>query len=113
MKVSSTNSILGLTSEQRSIWSRKGFTNSITGSMRCHGIHMVVISVGLYIQVGFNKTHSMAFINKLGSGLMWTAALVYKLMHALNLPVDIRNVCVLLAPWMAGNTSIVAYLLTK
>lgn len=44
---------------------------------------------------------------------MWTAALVYKVLHGLNLPVDIRNVCVLLAPWMAGNTSIVTYLLTK
>eukprot|EP00474_Spongospora_subterranea_P008975 CRZ09433.1 hypothetical protein [Spongospora subterranea] len=46
-------------------------------------------------------------------GLMWTAAVLYKILHYLNLPVDIRNVCVLLAPFMASNTSIVTYLLTK
>jgi len=46
-------------------------------------------------------------------GLMYTAAAVYHLLDLLHLTVDIRNVCVLLAPWMAGNTAIATYLFTK
>jgi dolichyl-diphosphooligosaccharide---protein glycosyltransferase len=46
-------------------------------------------------------------------GLMWTAASLHNFLHLLNLPVDIRNVCVLLAPFMAGNTTIAVYLLAK
>lgn len=46
-------------------------------------------------------------------GLMWTAAAGYHFLHALHFTVDIRNVCVLLAPFMAGNTAIATYLLTK
>ncbi len=44
---------------------------------------------------------------------MWTAALVYYVANAMRLTVNIRNVCVLLAPFMAGNTSIAVYLLTS
>lgn len=44
---------------------------------------------------------------------MWTAAMVYHFLHLLHFTVDIRNVCVLLAPWMAGNTCVAIYLLTK
>ncbi len=47
------------------------------------------------------------------AGLMWTSAAIYHLANWLHFSVDIRNVCVLLAPWMAGNTSIAVYLLTK
>jgi len=46
-------------------------------------------------------------------GLMFTAALVHNALHALNFTVDLRNVCVLLAPWFASNTSLVTYFLTK
>lgn len=46
-------------------------------------------------------------------GLMVTAAFVYWTLHFFHFTVDIRNVCVLLAPWMASNTCIAAYLLTK
>jgi dolichyl-diphosphooligosaccharide--protein glycosyltransferase len=46
-------------------------------------------------------------------GLMWTSALIYHLLHFLHFNVDIRNVCVLLAPFMAGNTSLVVYAMTK
>lgn len=35
---------------------------------------------------------------------MYTAAVVYHLLDLLAMTVNIRNVCVLLAPWMAGNT---------
>jgi dolichyl-diphosphooligosaccharide--protein glycosyltransferase len=44
---------------------------------------------------------------------MITAALIYWGLHALNLTVDIRNVCVLIAPFFASNTTIAAYLFTK
>lgn len=51
--------------------------------------------------------------NTVYPGLMWTAAFLYKILHLLNLPIDIRNVCVFLAPFFASNTAIVVYLLTK
>lgn len=46
-------------------------------------------------------------------GLMATAAAGYHLLHLLHLPVDIRNVCVLLAPFMASLTALATYLLTR
>ena len=46
-------------------------------------------------------------------GLMVTAAFVYQVLHFLNFTVDIRNVCVLLAPWFASNTAMVTYLFAK
>lgn len=45
-------------------------------------------------------------------GLMITAALVFWTLNAINITVNIRNVCVLIAPFFAGNTTIAAYLLT-
>jgi dolichyl-diphosphooligosaccharide--protein glycosyltransferase len=52
--------------------------------------------------------------NTVYPGLMWTAAVFYKVLHnVLHAPVDIRNVCVMLSPFMASNTSVVTYLLTK
>lgn len=44
---------------------------------------------------------------------MVTAASVYWILHFFNFTIDIRNVCVLLAPWMASNTAIITYLFTK
>jgi dolichyl-diphosphooligosaccharide--protein glycosyltransferase len=46
-------------------------------------------------------------------GLMITAAIVYWTLNAINITINIRNVCVLLAPFFAGNTTIAAYLLTS
>lgn len=46
-------------------------------------------------------------------GLMLTAGMVHNLLHTLHITVDIRNVCVLLAPWFASNTSLATYFLTK
>ncbi|KAF3482119.1 oligosaccharyl transferase stt3 subunit [Arthroderma uncinatum] len=45
-------------------------------------------------------------------GLMVTSGVIYKLLRLLSLPVDIRNVCVLLAPAFSGLTSLAMYLLT-
>lgn len=44
---------------------------------------------------------------------MATAAIVFWVLNALNITVNIRNVCVLLAPWFASNTAIVTYFFAK
>lgn len=46
-------------------------------------------------------------------GLMVTAATIYKFLHFINIPIDIRNMCVFLAPLFSSFTTIVTYLLTK
>src|SRR3569833_740369 len=43
---------------------------------------------------------------------MVTSGVIYHLLRALTNPVDIRNVCVLLAPAFSGHTAFSAYLLT-
>ncbi|KAK9465145.1 Oligosaccharyl transferase STT3 subunit-domain-containing protein [Lipomyces arxii] len=45
-------------------------------------------------------------------GLMLTSGLIYKILQFLTLPVDIRNVCVMLAPVFSGLTAYVTYLFT-
>lgn len=44
---------------------------------------------------------------------MVTAAMVFWVLNYFHITVNIRNVCVLLAPWFASNTSLVTYFLTK
>lgn len=46
-------------------------------------------------------------------GLMATSGVIYSLLHALNLPVDIRNICVLLAPGFSALTAWATYMFTK
>lgn len=46
-------------------------------------------------------------------GLMFTSAIIYWALQALNITVDIRNVCVMLAPLFASFTVIVTYLIGK
>ncbi|KAI9787394.1 MAG: oligosaccharyl transferase stt3 subunit [Peltula sp. TS41687] len=46
-------------------------------------------------------------------GLMVTSGVIYHLLRLLSLPVDIRNICVLLAPAFSGLTALAAYLLTS
>ncbi|KAK4192687.1 family 66 putative glycosyltransferase [Podospora australis] len=46
-------------------------------------------------------------------GLMVTSGAIYHALRTLTIPVDIRNVCVLLAPGFSGLTAIAAYLLTN
>lgn len=46
-------------------------------------------------------------------GLMVTSATLYNIMQFLNITIDIRNVCVFLAPFFSSLTTIVTYLLTK
>jgi dolichyl-diphosphooligosaccharide---protein glycosyltransferase len=44
---------------------------------------------------------------------MVTSAVIHKLLNLINLPVDIRNVCVLLAPGFSGLTALATYLFTR
>ncbi|ORY07489.1 STT3 subunit of Oligosaccharyl transferase [Basidiobolus meristosporus CBS 931.73] len=46
-------------------------------------------------------------------GIMLTAGIIYKVLHFFNFTVDIRNVCVFLAPVFSALTSYSVYLLTK
>lgn len=46
-------------------------------------------------------------------GLMVTSAVLYHLMWMINITIDIRNVCVFLAPFFSSLTTIITYLLTK
>ena len=43
-------------------------------------------------------------------GLMVTSGLIWHLLRLINMPVDIRNVCVMLAPGFSGLTVIATYL---
>ncbi|XP_046392931.1 dolichyl-diphosphooligosaccharide--protein glycosyltransferase subunit STT3A [Ischnura elegans] len=46
-------------------------------------------------------------------GLMITSTALYHFMWLLNITIDIRNVCVYLAPFFSSLTTIITYLLTK
>ncbi|KAF5361740.1 hypothetical protein D9756_002145 [Leucocoprinus leucothites] len=46
-------------------------------------------------------------------GLMATSGVIYNFLHAINLPVDIRNICVLLAPGFSALTAWATYMFTK
>lgn len=44
---------------------------------------------------------------------MLTSTLIFKILNFLNLTIDIREVCVFLAPLFSSFTVLVTYLLTK
>ncbi|TFL02256.1 oligosaccharyl transferase STT3 subunit [Pterulicium gracile] len=46
-------------------------------------------------------------------GLMATSGVIYNVLHYFNLPVDIRNICVLLAPGFSALTAWATYMFTK
>ncbi|KAI9761926.1 MAG: oligosaccharyl transferase stt3 subunit [Chaenotheca gracillima] len=46
-------------------------------------------------------------------GLMVTSGIIYHVLRLLSLPVDIRNICVLLAPACSGLTALATYLFTS
>lgn len=57
---------------------------------------------------GLLATHSL-----ISSGLMITSACFYHVMHFLNITIDIRNVCVFLAPLFSSFTTLITYHLTR
>ena len=46
-------------------------------------------------------------------GLMVTSGVIYHVLRLLSMPVDIRNICVLLAPGFSGLTAVASYLITS
>ena len=46
-------------------------------------------------------------------GLMLTSAILFHIMQFINITIDIRNVCVFLAPLFSSLTTLVTYQLTK
>lgn len=46
-------------------------------------------------------------------GLMVTSGVIYHVLRLLSMPVDIRNICVLLAPGCSGLTAVASYLITS
>ena len=46
-------------------------------------------------------------------GLMVTSATVYHILHFLHVTIDIRNVCVFLAPLFSSFTTLITYEFTK
>ena len=46
-------------------------------------------------------------------GLMVTSGIIYKILQMISLPVDIRNICVLLAPGFSALTALATYLFTR
>lgn len=46
-------------------------------------------------------------------GLMVTSATIYRILWFFNITVDIRNICVFLAPLFSSFTTLVTYELTK
>lgn len=44
---------------------------------------------------------------------MVTAGIVFWILNYFHITVNIRNVCVLLAPWFASNTALATFFLTK
>ena len=46
-------------------------------------------------------------------GLMVTSGVIYHLLRLLSMPIDIRNICVLLAPACSGLTALASYLITS
>ncbi len=46
-------------------------------------------------------------------GLMMTSGAIHWILRKINYPVDIRNICVLLAPGFSGITAYATYLLTR
>lgn len=96
--------------------------HSTTGSTIWHGIHSVELLVVPFIQVwGDNSMHHMRvtlLCCKIYSyifviGLMVTSAALFKVLHFLNITIDIRNICVFLAPFFSSLTTLITYLLTK
>jgi len=46
-------------------------------------------------------------------GLMITSTVIYNILHFINLTLEIRNICVFLAPLFSSFTTIITFLLTK
>jgi len=63
-----------------------------------------------------NVTQVQSFTNWISTyflGLMVTSAILYHVMHFFHITIEVRNVCVFLAPLFSSFTALVTYQLTK
>lgn len=92
-----------------------------TGSMNWLGILWAESSAVIScLQHSFIRFHFKLWIHfkhiSIGTiypGLMVTSAMLYHISRLVNITIDIRNICVFLAPLFSSFTTIVTYLLTK
>ncbi|CAH8490274.1 unnamed protein product [Schistosoma margrebowiei] len=82
------------------------FTNFMIGSMIWHGIHLEGLLEVQYILVSLRYSRYII-------GLMMTSSFIYSLLHAINVTMDIRNICVFLAPLFSSFTTLATFLLTS
>ena len=66
-----------------------------------------------YFQIGTWHPLGRVTGGTLYPGLMVTSGVIYHLLRLLSMPVDIRNICVLLAPGFSGLTAFASYLITS
>ncbi|KAA6414406.1 MAG: glycosyltransferase family 66 [Lasallia pustulata] len=108
-------SILGSISGQRSIWYRMDSISTTvwldTGKSRL--LHRKVIWLTRLYPLGTWHPLGRVTGGTLYPGLMVTSGAIYHLLRLLSMPVDIRNICALLAPAFSGLTAFEAYLLTS
>uniref|UniRef100_A0A0P5NR43 dolichyl-diphosphooligosaccharide--protein glycotransferase n=1 Tax=Daphnia magna TaxID=35525 RepID=A0A0P5NR43_9CRUS len=67
--------------------------------------------------MAISTTDEFGFLNfvdvSVCPGLMITSGSIHYILHALNIPVHIRDICVFLAPFFSGLTALATYFLTK
>jgi len=60
-----------------------------------------------------NCNFTSQFLGTIYPGLMITSTVIYNSLHFINLTLEIRNICVFLAPLFSSFTTIITFLLTK
>lgn len=70
-------------------------------------VHLCVV---IFLEINVSNCMELGTIYP---GLMVTSAVLYHIAWLVNVTIDIRNVCVFLAPFFSSLTTIVTYLLTK
>ena len=84
---------------------------SSTGLMREHGIHSAELLEERYNIV--TSTMGLLYFIQVYPGLMLTSGLIHYVLNSLHITIDIRNVCVFLAPFFSGLTAIATFLFTR
>lgn len=87
----------------------------ILGLIHKLGIHLVELLEELFILVK-NFFFNFVFLCKLFFyflGLMLTSTLIFKILNFINFTIDIREICVFLAPIFSSFTVLATYLFTK
>lgn len=73
-----------------------------------------VFFLNLFIVLLLSTSISISkFLGTIYPGLMLTSAVLYHVMNFLHVSIDVRNVCVFLAPLFSSLTTIVTFFLTR